>query len=105
MKWRAFTLIELLVVIGIIALLVSILVPVLQRSRQNAKAVHCSSNIKQLFLGLTLYENENETFPLSLDTDNDSPPPGGYPGNIMYDRSGWWWFNYIIDFIEQTYFN
>jgi len=101
MKWRAFTLIELLVVIGIIALLTAILIPSLQYSRQNAKAVLCSSNIKQIVLGFALYETENETFPYALDTTPTYPPPGGYPGNFMYDRPGWWWFHYIIDYSKQ----
>ena len=98
MKRRAFTLIELLVVIGIIALLAAILVPVLMYSRENAKAVLCGSNIKQLVLGLTLYESENGAFPCSFNLDIAYPPTGGYAGKIMYDKAGWWWFNYITDY-------
>jgi len=101
MKRRAFTLIELLVVIGIIALLTAILIPSLQASRRHAKAALCKSNVKQLTLGLTIYETENGTFPYSLDTTPATPPPDGYPGNINYDRLGWWWFNHIIDYSKQ----
>ena len=98
MKRGAFTLIELLVVTGIIALLTAILIPSLKRTRLQAKAVLCSSNINQLTLGLIRYEIENETFPHALDTISTELPPGGYPGNFMYDRAGWWWFNYISDY-------
>jgi prepilin-type N-terminal cleavage/methylation domain-containing protein/prepilin-type processing-associated H-X9-DG protein len=103
MKWRAFTLIELLVVIAIIALLTAILVPTLRRSKENANAIVCSSNIKQLVLGLTLYESNNGTFPYAFYKylKKSPPPPGGFPGNAIFDRMGWWWFNYIADYSEK----
>jgi len=101
MKWRAFTVIELLVVISIIVLLTAILIPSLQNSRRHARAALCGSNVKQLVLGLTMYETENEIFPHSLDTTSPEPPPGGYPGQLQYDRMGWWWFNRITDYSQK----
>jgi prepilin-type N-terminal cleavage/methylation domain-containing protein/prepilin-type processing-associated H-X9-DG protein len=98
MKRRAFTLIELIVVIGIIALLTAILVPILGYSRENAKAVLCGSNIKQLFFALSLYEGENGAFPYSFNIDIPYPPADGYAGSMIYDKAGWWWFNYITDY-------
>ena len=56
---RGFTLIELLVVIAIIALLMAILLPSLNRARDQGKAVTCRSNLKQIGLALTLYAGDN----------------------------------------------
>jgi prepilin-type N-terminal cleavage/methylation domain-containing protein/prepilin-type processing-associated H-X9-DG protein len=101
MKRRGFTLVELLVVIVIIALLMAILVPLLQNSREHTKATLCGSNIRQLVLGLAMYETENETFPHAFNDTPMEPPPGGYAGYFQYDRIGWRWFNHIIDYSRK----
>lgn len=56
---KAFTLIELLVVISIIALLMAVLLPSLQRAREQAKAVACMSNQKQWGIYFSLYTQDN----------------------------------------------
>ena len=103
MRSTGFTLVELLVVIAIISLLTAILVPCMQNSRQQAKALRCQSNIRQLLLGLATYEAENGTFPPGFDDGRLDPPPGGYPGNFAFDRLGWWWFNYMPDGSREDY--
>jgi prepilin-type N-terminal cleavage/methylation domain-containing protein/prepilin-type processing-associated H-X9-DG protein len=60
MKRRnAFTLIELLVVIGIIAILTSLLLPVVGRARESANRAKCGSNLRQIYIGINLYASDH----------------------------------------------
>ena len=82
LRRKGFTLIELLVVIAIIALLLSVVMPSLQKARELAKTVVCTSSLRQWNIILSFYTSENDgKFP-DADWNNDG----------KNDPRGQWWF-------------
>jgi prepilin-type N-terminal cleavage/methylation domain-containing protein/prepilin-type processing-associated H-X9-DG protein len=78
-RW-GFTLIELLVVVAIIAMLISILLPNLQRARRKARDTVCISNLHQLGLNATFYMRDNDgQLPYILGTDRYGNGPNNAP--------------------------
>lgn len=73
-RTKGFTLVELLVVIGIIALLISILLPSLNRARETANRVKCAANLKSIGQAFLLYANENRNqFPRTKSAGGAAP--------------------------------
>jgi prepilin-type N-terminal cleavage/methylation domain-containing protein/prepilin-type processing-associated H-X9-DG protein len=89
MRTKAFTLIELLVVIAIIAVLMAILMPSLRLARDQARRVHCISNVKTLALAWYMYKDDNSDKLVGGHTNSsswvDAPSPSNAPIEEQYD--------------------
>jgi len=97
----AFTLIELLVVVAIIAVLMALLLPAVQKVREAANRIRCGNNMGQVALAVHMYQNDYPTMPR-----NSTPNYWGYgitgaaDANGVY-HSSWSWLTKILPYIEQ----
>jgi prepilin-type N-terminal cleavage/methylation domain-containing protein/prepilin-type processing-associated H-X9-DG protein len=98
-----FTLVELLVVIGIIAVLISILLPTLSSARKQAESVKCAAGLREIGNAFAMYAMENKGY---------FPPPQLQPDTGMkynvngvdFPQSGLgaYWFNFLAKYVTKT---
>ncbi len=102
---KGFTLIELLVVISIIALLLSILMPSLQRVKQSARKVVCLSNCRQWALAASAYASENDDYyPMRGSKDWETYSQYSWPWQY-YKVAGDWVYADLISSFFKPYMN
>lgn len=111
-RGQGFTLIELLVVIAIIAILAAILFPVFARARENARRSSCSSNLKQIGLGVMQYTQDyDERYPQEfywsggdlseLDTDK-AKPSGNFTVEVGVSGNYRTWMDAIFPYVKSV---
>src|SRR3954469_25025327 len=89
---RAFTLIEQLVVIAIIAILVGVLLPAVQKVRDVSYRVYCQNSLKQIGLALHNYHDTNGVFPPGIAEATRGPRAEGQGAS---------WLARVLPYVEQ----
>src|SRR6516162_5323756 len=94
---QGFSLIELLVVISIIALLIGLILPAVQKTRAAAARTQSANNLKQMGLAFHAYNDTNGTLPPTIGWSSPTPPGQDYLVGGAYGSA----FFFILPYIEQ----
>lgn len=96
-----FTLIELLVVTAIIAVLIGLLLPAMQKVRESASRTQCQNNLKHIGLAFQNHQDAYDALPSGgIDWWSDRTFNEGYPD--LYTGQTWGWGYQILPYIEQS---
>lgn len=99
----------MLIVVAIIAVLSTMAIPVLKKSKEQGKDVFCTNNLRQLAFAVSIYSHENPDYPQGFCGDPDCHPSIPYDKYIKLGtdtndwQNSWWWFHFLKDVIEDNF--
>lgn len=95
LRERKFTMIELLIVIAVIAILITLLLPALNKARKTAQSIGCTSNLQQIGKGSYMYSSDNTDYILPFWTKHYGHKPETFFYQLLNQCGVRWYGNYV----------